>query len=65
MEPSPPMISLTTVSFGLRLFVIVQVFSSPAASVPAQAPLASSPRPRVDGVAVAERLGDGYSVPTG
>ena len=35
-EPSPPRILLTTVSFGLRLFVTVQVLCSPAWSVPAQ-----------------------------
>jgi hypothetical protein len=32
LEPSPPMIRFTTVSFGFRLFVIVQVFASPYAS---------------------------------
>jgi hypothetical protein len=39
LEPSPPMIRFTTVSRGFRLFVIVQVFSSPAPSVPEQSAL--------------------------
>ena len=37
--PLPPSITFTTVNFGLRLFVIVQVLSSPACRVPEQSPL--------------------------
>ena len=56
MEPSPPMISLTTVSLAAWRSCGSCLAGG---DVPAQAPLASSPRPRVDGVAVAERLGTG------
>jgi hypothetical protein len=54
--PSPPSITFTTVSFGLRLFVTVQVLSSPAARMPEQSALklvsqtsasTASPSPRV------------------
>jgi hypothetical protein len=56
LAPLPPSITLTTVSLGLRLFVTVQVLSSPAASVPEQSGLivvsqtagsTASPLPRV------------------
>jgi hypothetical protein len=39
VAPLPPSITFTTVSFGLRLFVTVQVFSSPACRVPMQSAL--------------------------
>ena len=62
----PPSITFTTVSFGFRLFVIVQVFSSPAASEPARSALelvsqtAGSTAAPLPSVSVTV-----YSVPTG